>query len=452
MKSLLCSLAARSARASLAAQPAAAAPPPPAARSPHRRISRVAARRRRHAPSSAPGKLTLERAQSRSRCSSSRLRAGAGAVEAAHGRVDHAQGRARPTVALGATRRRRLEVARPCDSAIRPATCGGFFDPSGVDRARRAARTGGSTTSARPQREHPRRRGSTPRRAAAGDRHDHARHPARRRDRVPRGDRARAAGRGRRGDGEERGGATSIRPSGSSPRRPRIRSRSRRRSRAPPTRGRRSRRRRATQAIALANLRAAIGWLDPTRDAGRRSELAGAARPATRRSSPRSSRPRASTAPRSSQLDKQIVAAEASIDAAHAERRPVLSATAQHRSGRPRHRATGTPQPAGAPASRCRGSCTTAAAAAADVAGRATRTSRVALAQRDALLVTLTSQLDSARAQIVANRANVAASTEAVDRRAAPSSSSPTRATRRASAARSSSPTRRPRSRPPRAT
>ena len=36
------------------------------------------------------------------------------------------------------------------------------------------------------------------------------------------------------------------------------------------------------------------------------------------------------------------------------------------------------------------------------------------MAQRDSLLVTLTSQLDSARAQIVANHANVSASTEAV--------------------------------------
>ena len=37
-----------------------------------------------------------------------------------------------------------------------------------------------------------------------------------------------------------------------------------------------------------------------------------------------------------------------------------------------------------------------------------------AVAQRDALLVTLTSQLDSARSQIVANRAGVRSSTEAV--------------------------------------
>ena len=53
--------------------------------------------------------------------------------------------------------------------------------------------------------------------------------------------------------------------------------------------------------------------------------------------------------------------------------------------------------------------------------GRAAADARIAranvqgaLAQRDALLVTLTSQLDSARSQIVANRANVQASTEAV--------------------------------------
>jgi outer membrane protein len=53
--------------------------------------------------------------------------------------------------------------------------------------------------------------------------------------------------------------------------------------------------------------------------------------------------------------------------------------------------------------------------------GRAAADARIAsanlatsMAQRDALLVTLTSQLDSARAQIVANHANVSASTEAV--------------------------------------
>jgi outer membrane protein len=111
------------------------------------------------------------------------------------------------------------------------------------------------------------------------------------------------------------------------------------------------------------------------------------------------------------QLDKLLEAAGASLDAAHAERRPVLSANAQTQWSP----GTGnwSPQPSW--------SAGVSLAVPLFDGGRASADIRIAnanvmnaSANRDALLVTLTSQLDAARSEIIANHANVAASTEAV--------------------------------------
>jgi outer membrane protein len=110
-------------------------------------------------------------------------------------------------------------------------------------------------------------------------------------------------------------------------------------------------------------------------------------------------------------LDKQIIAAEASVDAARAGSRPVLSASANVQ-WLPNENDWG-PDP------------TWNAGLTLSVpiydGGNARANTRVAnanltgvKAQRDALLVSLTSELDASRARIFANRANVTASTEAV--------------------------------------
>ncbi|HVK88398.1 MAG TPA: TolC family protein [Kofleriaceae bacterium] len=112
------------------------------------------------------------------------------------------------------------------------------------------------------------------------------------------------------------------------------------------------------------------------------------------------------------QLDKQILAAEASVDAARAGSRPVLSAGATMQWNPTQN--DWSPDPTW-------NAGLTLSWPIYD-GGRAKADTRVAranltgvLAQRDALLVSLTSELDAARARIVANRANVTASTEAVN-------------------------------------
>ena len=166
-------------------------------------------------------------------------------------------------------------------------------------------------------------------------------------------------------------------------------------------------------AVALANLRSAIGWVDPNVTFVVDSELADATRRRARRTCVTLvDCARARTGPRSSQLDKQIVAAEASVDAAEAQRRPVLSASAR-RSG-----TSGT----GRLVARAIWNAGLTLSWQLYDGGRArlprsgsrAPTCAGVIAQRDALLVSLTSQLDAARSQIVANRANVIASTEAV--------------------------------------
>jgi len=167
---------------------------------------------------------------------------------------------------------------------------------------------------------------------------------------------------------------------------------------------------RSLEAIALANLRAAIGWLDATR-----SPVVDPTwpTPPTEAPQPLAQLVEISRQHRAEilQLDKQIAAAEASFEAAEYERRPTLSATASTQWNPDSN--DWSPEP----------SWTAGLTLSWQLfdGGRSRANQRVARAnvmsaqaQRDALLVTLTSQLDSARAQIIANGANVTASTEAV--------------------------------------
>lgn len=167
---------------------------------------------------------------------------------------------------------------------------------------------------------------------------------------------------------------------------------------------------RSAEAIALANLRAAIGWLDASRPLA-----VGGAWPTPPQTDPPQLTALVETArkqrPEITQLDKEIAAAEANLDAAVAGRRPVLSAFATTQWGPDSN--DWSPQP----------SWNAGLSLSWDLfdGGRSRANQRVARAnvtsaraQRDALLVGLTSQLELARAQIIANRANVTASQEAV--------------------------------------
>lgn len=166
----------------------------------------------------------------------------------------------------------------------------------------------------------------------------------------------------------------------------------------------------ANEAVALANLRAAIGWVDPTRqpvvdpnwptsDASQPPELAVLVKTARQ------------YRPEILQLDKEIAAADASLTAAHAERRPVLSASAAV-NWTPAED-DWNPQPTWSAGLGLSWALFDGGRAAADQRIAAANVTN-AVAQRDALLVSLTSALESSRAQIVSNRANVDASTEAV--------------------------------------
>lgn len=179
---------------------------------------------------------------------------------------------------------------------------------------------------------------------------------------------------------------------------------------------------RSSAAISLANLRSAIGWVDPMQ-----TLTVGQTWP----TAPPDTMPPALPAlvatarlkrPELVQLDKQVAAAEANIDVARKSRRPVLSATARVNYG------------PGASYDPMLGTFVSNFSAthpnwniglslswllydggrrSADVrVARANRES--ALAQRDALLLQMTSQLDATRATIEAARASIEASTEAV--------------------------------------
>jgi outer membrane protein TolC len=166
----------------------------------------------------------------------------------------------------------------------------------------------------------------------------------------------------------------------------------------------------SNEAIALANLRSAIGWVEPSN-----SPTVAGSWPAPSEADPPGLAALVDTARKSRpeivQLDKQLEAADASLTAAHAERRPVLSASADTQWS-PGTR-DWSPQPTWSAGVQLSWSLFDGGRSAAD-ARVAHANLLSATAQRDALLVTLTSQLDSARSQIVANRANVQASTEAV--------------------------------------
>lgn len=163
-------------------------------------------------------------------------------------------------------------------------------------------------------------------------------------------------------------------------------------------------------AVALANLRSAIGWLDPSvtftvdqswpappeRDPSELAELVALGR---------------KHRPELVQFDKQVIAAEASVTVAKAQRRPVLSAAASTQ-WTPDSQ-DWNPQPSWTAGLTLQWQVFDGGRSAADQRVARANLASV-LAQRDALLVSLTSELDAARQQIIANRANVAASTEAV--------------------------------------
>ena len=164
-------------------------------------------------------------------------------------------------------------------------------------------------------------------------------------------------------------------------------------------------------AVALANLRSAIGWVDPnvsfvvdnqwptppTNEPGNLPSLVDSAR---------------KLRPELVSAEKQIIAAEASVNVARASRRPVLSASAQTQWG-PDQDEWG-PEPTWNAGLVLSWQLYDGGAAAASV--RIANAGLIsAQASRDALLIQLTSELDSARARIIANRANVTASTEAVE-------------------------------------
>lgn len=166
----------------------------------------------------------------------------------------------------------------------------------------------------------------------------------------------------------------------------------------------------SNEAIALANLRSAIGWLDPAH-----SPTVAANWPVPPESEPPALAALVETArkrrPEIVQLDKEVEASQASLEAAHAERRPVLSASAQTQWSP--QTGNWSPEPSWSAGLSLSWNLFDGGRASADIR-IANANLQSSIAQRDALLVTLTSQLDSARNQIIADRANVTASTEAV--------------------------------------
>jgi outer membrane protein TolC len=171
----------------------------------------------------------------------------------------------------------------------------------------------------------------------------------------------------------------------------------------------------SNQAVALSDLRAAIGWVDP----GRAPEV-DTNWPVPSNDDPQDLATLVQIArkhrPDVVQLDKEILAADASLTAAHAERRPVLSATATALWGPSIGNdtwSTWDPQPTWVAGLTLSWLAWDGGKSHADVeVAEANLASSIA--SRDGLLVTLTSQLESSRAQIVAARSNVQASTEAV--------------------------------------
>lgn len=166
----------------------------------------------------------------------------------------------------------------------------------------------------------------------------------------------------------------------------------------------------ANAAVALANLRSAIGWVDPavTFVVDQSWPTPPVEEPAALVTLVESAR---KYRPELVQLDKQIIAAEANVTAAEAQRRPVLSA--QARTGWDLGTDYWDADPTWNAGLTLSWQLYDGGASAA--AQRVTRANLAGvIANRDSLLVSLNSELDAARSRIVANRANVIASTEAV--------------------------------------
>lgn len=166
----------------------------------------------------------------------------------------------------------------------------------------------------------------------------------------------------------------------------------------------------SNEAISLANLRSAIGWLSPER-----SPVVSADWPEPADADPGSLTDLVTTArkqrPELAQLELQIQAADATLSSARDERLPVLSASGSILWAP--HTGNDRPDPSWTVGLNLSWALYDGGRAAAD--SRVARANVAsAAAQRDTLLVTLTSALDSARSQIIANRENVRASTEAV--------------------------------------
>jgi outer membrane protein len=167
----------------------------------------------------------------------------------------------------------------------------------------------------------------------------------------------------------------------------------------------------SNQAVALGNLRAAIGWLDPTRQVV--TELSWPSSGASDAplelarlvESARANRPELV------QLDKQIAASEEGVTAAQVSRRPTLSAFASTQWNP--DSSDWSPQPSWSAGLQLSWTFYDGGRASAEIkVARANL--RATVAQRDALLVSLTSALETARARIIANAANAQASSEAV--------------------------------------
>lgn len=167
----------------------------------------------------------------------------------------------------------------------------------------------------------------------------------------------------------------------------------------------------SNQAVALGNLRAAIGWLDPSRQVVTQltwPQGDATAEPAALARLVEDARARR---PEITQLDKQIAASEANVDSAQASRRPTLSAFASTQWGPDSN--DWSPQPSWSAGLQLSWTAFDGGRASAEIK-IARANLRATIAQRDALLVSLTSGLETARARIIANVANSQASSEAV--------------------------------------
>ncbi|HEY1549775.1 MAG TPA: TolC family protein [Kofleriaceae bacterium] len=166
----------------------------------------------------------------------------------------------------------------------------------------------------------------------------------------------------------------------------------------------------SNEAVALATLRAAIGWLDPSRQPAVDPNW-----PSPPNDSPGDLQQYVETArkhrPDLVALEKDIVAAQLSAEAAHAERRPALGAAASI--GWTPNSYNWDPQPTWSAALTLSWALWDGGRSAADV--RVANANEIsAEAQRDSLLVTLVSTIEQYRTQILSNKASVASSTEAV--------------------------------------